>query len=335
MTAGSALDGFGSMLEAIDTVPIPGAPIPLQREAAAVGLSFLGTALRQNHIRRLTERLVLVEHLGADCKTEVDLSLSMLDDDQWKAARLFQTLRTRNTDGGSNQLDESTQSHDSGSPTIWVPVSCISRASAAPIDVQDEAGTRLPRLTQYETSTMVAAGMYRLLMRVLASHPDSTTKTDLSRFLTSIHEARWLVRSAVYAILTERAGPTVRESRSATPGTIGGHGRQYRDLAKQILTDYLPLLDSYFALLTVALNDYLLVVSVDARRDEHLLRFDSPLFAEDEQSSLRRVARAISAPRGFDAPRAWWRQIMGSPRNYHLEYEGEIPSNISSYHLVA
>lgn len=330
LNGSDGLDGLGSLLEAVDTVPIPGAPNALPREAAAVGLSFLGTALRQNHVRRLTERLVLVEHLGAECRSEVDISLSMLDDDQWKAAQLFQSLRNRST---AAELSRPVQPR----AAIWVPVSCVSRRNAAPMDVRDEAGTRLPRLTQFESSTMVAAGMYRLLTRVLTSHPDATKKTDLGRFLTSIHEARWLVRSALYAILTERAAPTVAAPR-LTPEAAGGHGRQYRDLARQILIEYRPLLESYFALLNVAVNDSLLVVSLDTRRDEHLLRFDSPLTAVEGEAAAGRRLTGLPGLTGGGSPvnpRRLWHRLVGSPRNYHLEYEGEIPSNIRSYHLVA
>ena len=313
----SLLDGLGSLMEAIETVPIPGAPIPVARDMAAVGLSFLGTALRQNHIRRLTERLMLVEHLTAECRVEVDISLNLLDDDQWEAANLFRSLRSRNSDG--QQSTSGIRLPDPPAPSVWVPVSSIPRRRATPIDVRDERGTRLPRLTQYESSSMIAAGMYRLLTRVLASHPDAGRRSELRDFLTRLDEARWLVQTALYAIVGERAAPTRSTSRQSTPNTVGGHGRQYRDLAKGILRTYARTLNSYFGLLNVAVNDYLLVVAVDAERDEHLLRYDSPMYAEPERSG----------------PRTFWRQIAGSPRKYHLEYQCEIPSNIRSYHVVA
>ena len=56
------MDGMESLKEAILTVPIPGAPPRLSTDGAAVGLAFLDTVIRQNHVRRLTERLTLVEH---------------------------------------------------------------------------------------------------------------------------------------------------------------------------------------------------------------------------------------------------------------------------------
>lgn len=86
------LNGFAAPQEAIRTVPVPGAPPAMSREGAAVGLAFLDMALRQNHIRRLTERLHLVEHCSAVRTTEVDIRLSLLDQRQRDATQLFQRL---------------------------------------------------------------------------------------------------------------------------------------------------------------------------------------------------------------------------------------------------
>ncbi|MBE8518474.1 hypothetical protein ILP97_13325 [Amycolatopsis sp. H6(2020)] len=56
------MDGFSLLEEAIRSMPVPGAPPRLSLDGAAVGLSFLDTALRLNHVRRLTERISLVDH---------------------------------------------------------------------------------------------------------------------------------------------------------------------------------------------------------------------------------------------------------------------------------
>lgn len=142
------MDGITSLKEAIRTVPIPGSPPPGSREGAAVGLAFLDMALRQNHIRRLTERLTLVEHRAATRTTEVDIRLSLLDNNQRESSRLFEELTSRSPAIESNKDEDGT-----GRSSIWVPVTRISRRSVAPIDVVDSSGVKLPRLIQYETSS--------------------------------------------------------------------------------------------------------------------------------------------------------------------------------------
>src|SRR5262245_56594671 len=131
------LDGMDSLKQAIWTVPMPGAPPRLSKDGAAVGLAFLDAALRQNHVRRLTERLTMSEHRTARCTTEVDISLGMLDDEQRAAGLLYQRLRHHGTakDRPSGDL-------------LWVPVS-LARRRHAPIEVVSASAERLPRLTQY------------------------------------------------------------------------------------------------------------------------------------------------------------------------------------------
>src|SRR6266540_2212425 len=143
------LNGVDSLKEAIRIIPIPGAPASLSREAAAIGLAFLDMSLRQNHIRRLTERLTLIEHRAAVKTTEVDIRLSLLDPGQREASALFQRLTSRSTGIEMESV--------AGRPSIWVPITPISKQSVSPIDVVDADGSKLPRLTQFETSRLLAS----------------------------------------------------------------------------------------------------------------------------------------------------------------------------------
>ena len=69
------MDGRTALRYAVASIPLPGAP-PLMTDAgAAIGLSFLDSALRLNHVRRLTERLSVVDHRVARRVTQVDVSL--------------------------------------------------------------------------------------------------------------------------------------------------------------------------------------------------------------------------------------------------------------------
>ncbi|WBB69260.1 hypothetical protein [Micromonospora sp. WMMD812] len=304
-----------SLERAIRTVPVPGAPPPLSREGAAVGLAFLDMALRQNHIRRLTERLSFVEHGVASRTTEVDVRLSLLDPSQREASHLFQRLSSRSA--------RDPEQEQPSTPTIWVPVTRISRLSVSPIDVVDAAGNKLPRLTQYETSRLLASGLYRLLKGILSSRPESRQSSNVSRLLRE-EQARWLIQAALLALLTERTRPLgdveQHEYGNLQTSAVGAPGADdCRDLVLSVLRQYAPQLDSYANLLDVALNDYLLVTALDLTKDDHLLSYDAPVH-------LREQGRAAGPAR------VWSRSTSA---RYRIQYLARIPASLRSYHVVA
>lgn len=305
------MDGISCLREAISVVPVPGAPPRLSRDGAVVGLAFLDAALRLNHVRRLTERLSLVEHRIAHRITEVDISLNMLDRGQRAAARLFQQL--------VSHAIEDAEPNSTYERTLWVPVARVSRRTAEPVDVRDAAGNRVPRLTQYETSRLMASGLYRLFREILMSHPDSSdTSSDLHDVLSRIHEPRWLIQAALLTLFTERSRPESPAGRRRTPGTVDGHVRQYRDMALNVLDRYGPYLKDYSALLDVALNDHLVVVALDAAIDEHLLTYETPMYVNERAGLPQRV----------------WRAFRASGEGYYVQYWTSVPSTLRSYHLI-
>ena len=305
------MDGLSCLREAISTVPVPGAPPRLSRDGAVVGLAFLDCALRLNHVRRLTERLALVEHRIARRTTEVDISLKMLDRGQSSAAKLFQQLATHTL--------SSPQPRSTPDNAIWVPVARIPRRTADAIDIRDASGRKVPRLTQYETSRLMVSGLYRLLRESLTSHPDSSNPdTDLNHIMYRVHEPRWLIQAALLTIFTERSEPKRPMVRKATPRTVEGHARQYRKLALSIFDQYSDYLKDYCALLNVALNEHLLVVALDATTDEHLLTYDTPLYVNERPPFLGRA----------------WRSLRASGEGYYVQYNTNIPSTLRSYHLI-
>jgi hypothetical protein len=207
------VDGRTALQHAIMSVPVPGAP-PRQFSAAAIGLSFLDSALRLNHVRRLTERLTITDHRVARRITEIDISLRMLDSGQRHAATLSRELRNAGPRRGGSRADR-----------IWVPVARISRQSAAPVEVFDAAGSRLPRLTQYEASRLLASGLFRLLRGILDSLPSATPESDLHRFLHRAHESEWLVQHAIDILMTERHRPEAVLPRLTSEGVLEGQER--------------------------------------------------------------------------------------------------------------
>src|SRR5437763_8609975 len=246
-----------SLRHAIETIPIPGAPPRLSRQGAAVGLALLDTSLRLNHVRRLTERLTVVEHGSARRTTEVDVSLKLLDEGQRQATAELQDLigKEHGVRAGSRQARQR---------SLWVPLARLPRRDVSPVDVFDSHGQKLPRLTQHEASRLIASGLYRLLRGILSSHEHAQlAKQDLNTFLFQVHEPRWLVQQALLTLLTERNHPEVPFDLLTAEGTVPGYGRQCREMALHMLDRYAPLLVEYAQLLDIAVRDYLLVVALD------------------------------------------------------------------------
>jgi hypothetical protein len=298
------MTGYDALIEAVQSVALPAAPPRTSIEGAAVGLSFLDTVLRLNHVRRLTDRLTVVEHRSAQRTTEVDVDLDMLDENQRQAAALFQRLVSQ---GQQNPSDLAS--------TVWVPVARISRQSVAPVDVLNASGQKLPRLTQYETSRLLASALFHLLRGILAGDPKARKHdTPLNRLLFKEHEARWLIQAGLQTLLTDRNRPQ-RKHASAHPA---GPQTKERILALEVLQNHKALLADYRSLLDIAVNDYLLVVALDSRTDEHLLTYDAPLRVTESRR------RALSLPA----------KLRANSRGYLAEYQSTIPVGLRSYHLV-
>jgi hypothetical protein len=307
------VDSLSVLQEAIATVPIPAAPPRLSRDGAAVGLGFLDAALRLNHVRRLTERLTITQHRLAQRSTEVDISINMLTDIQLEAARAYQTLASHRPT--ESQPDEHSET------TLWVPISRLSRTSVGPIEVHDASGRRLPRLTQYETSRLIAWGLYRLLRGILISDQDAqNAETDLGALLFRVHEPRWLIQSAILTVLTEGSKPqTTVDSVGLEARIARAASDPYRQMALTVFDRYRHLLDDYIQLFDFAVNDYIVVVALDSSFDEHLLTYESPLYVTDRDSWTAQV----------------WRLIRANREGYYVSYRTDIPSTLRSYHLVA
>lgn len=354
---------------------MPVAPARLSREGGVVGLSFLETALRQNHVRRITEYIKCFEAWTAERRIEVDVSLTLLEPGQREASKRFQEMRLRartepvrsgteyrqigprtyphptafasEADAAElarHDIGETLSAHHpetvpiSGPPseaggyedTLWLPIARMSRREIAPVSVHDATGSRIPLLTQFETSRLLASGMYRLLRSILRSGSgDYPTYGDLhsgedearrlrerqrkgvSVFLNRRPEARWLVQSGLLSLLTEQGHPD---------GALGDNSSESkpfeevedpeklapRDLAVEVLKTLSG--SEYDQLLWVALADYILIVGIDPRRDEQMLNFSLPL-------------SVIARRKGGIGP-------------YRVHYTTTAPANIRSYHLM-
>jgi hypothetical protein len=211
------VDSSTALRHAIMSVSVPGAPPRQNTVGAAIGLSFLDSALRLNHIRRLSETLTVTDHRVARRTTEIDISLAMLDEGQRRA-----TMQSRDLRNGSRREDR-----DSGD-RVWVPVARIARRSTVPVVIWDPTGARLPRLTQSECGRLLASGLFRLLHGILDSLPGTTTDSELHLLLHRVPEAEWLVQHAIDVLVTERRRPPSESPRPRAEGVVAGQGARYR-----------------------------------------------------------------------------------------------------------
>jgi len=303
------VDSSTALRQAIASVAVPGAPPRQNAVGAAIGLSFLDSALRLNHIQRLSETLTVTDHRTARRTTEIDVSLAMLDEGQRRAAALSRELRSASRAGGPDQPvpDE-----------VWVPVARIDRRSTAPVTIWDTSGARMPRLTQQECGRLLAAGLFRLLRGILDSLPGAAADSDLHLLLHRVPEAEWLLQYAIDVLVTERHRPPAEPPRPRATGVVAGQGARYRAIALAVLDKHEDALTEFFELLDVALDNDLLIVALDPSRDEHLLTYETPLHVASEEDAGHRVARLLRS----------------SAEGYHLEYRSSISSSIPAYHLV-
>lgn len=318
----TAIDDLRATVAAI---PMPGAPPRVSKDGAIVGLAFLDAALRQNHIRRLTQRLVLAEHRAASVHNQLDVSLGLLDPMQRDAARMFQQLRARTL--GDQQCSPR---------TLWLPVARVSRRSASPVDVRDAQGQLLPRLTQYEISRLLAAAMYEMLKGILSGLPEAHDRDALVHgFLHGSAGARWLVQAGLLTMLTEKSrlvGYSCGKQDETTQGEPSA-----RDVADSILqmgVDHTGALHSFSQVLSIAANDRILIVALDDSLDEHLLSYSSPTY---ERHALA-VENAVSGWRFSTANLAGqFKRFMQTWEGdtYDVEYQTSIPASLRAYHLIA
>jgi hypothetical protein len=199
-----------------------------------------------------------------------------------------------------------------------VPVARIDRQSAAPIEVTGAGGVKLPRLTQFEASRLLASGLFRVLHGILDSQPSATPGSDLHRFLNRAHEAEWLVQHAIDILLTERHRPEAAVPRAAGPGVLEGQGARYRSLALAVLDKNDDALADFFQLFDIALANELLIVGLDPAIDEHLLSYETALHLEPEIGSGPRLGRLLRS----------------TSDGYGVDYRSHISSSIPAYHLV-
>jgi hypothetical protein len=307
------------LTRAIMEVPLPGAPPYAQQLGAEIGLAFVDGALRQNHIRRVSESLQLIEHGAALQTVRVDLSLSLLNEGQRRAGATYSRLR-----GMKHGPARAARQAPAEPQLLWVPVTRLSRRSVSPVEVLDAHGNLVPRLTQDETGQLMAPAMYRLLRSILASDPEASKQGSLlHRLLQRDDAARWVIQRALVALTTERAHPQAAAP-SALPAGVSNDDLPPRRLAAAVLRKKSDVLDEYLRLLHIVINHYFVIVALSTAEEEHTLTYRSPLEASDSQP--RALRQRISQG---------WRLLGNAGNAYDVEYQSRLSTGVRSYHFAA
>jgi hypothetical protein len=327
-----------SLEHLIATLPIPGHPPRYLRVGAEYGTAFFDMALRQNHLRRLTERLQLFDVANMARTVTLDLSLDRLSTSQLEAARRYNAVRRRPS------ADRSSDAGNQGEPDLaWVVIARVPRADTAPVAVYDADGRAVPHLTQEESRDLLNAALYRVLRMILEAHPQASLPDDaLHRFLHVDNRARWLVQHAIGKLVEtgalhlppdERGGarPAWLSELAAfhdhTVATLDGRppppdsAAAIRAEARSILAQHIAGQSAFFELLDLAASDYLLVVGLNAARAEHVLTFEGPLLSAGAKAPVRkRLHQVLNA-------------LPWSSQELVVEYRSRLPPGIHSYHL--
>jgi hypothetical protein len=297
---------------AILAVHVPGSPPRLPRGGDRIGREFADAAERQNHVRRISETLTLVEHGHAERSVRIDLSLGLLTPHQRRAGEDYSRIRASSGQGATRL-------------PLWVPIARLSRRSVSPVEVRDSNGSSVARLTQNETSILLASAAFRLLISILESRASANDPATETALFLNPHagRSRWLMEQAVIALLTERSSP--RSPRWDEPaGADHRTDEPARNRAISVLDENDRSLDQFYSFLDDALNSYLLIVGLDPDTDEHTMSYMSPLEVD------------VVSPKFDYKPR----QIRNSlrdlrQRGYDIRYDTTLPGRVSSYHLNA
>jgi hypothetical protein len=307
---------YDRLLEAVASVAIPGAPPRMSSQGARIGLSFLETVLRQNHTRRFSEDLSLGKRGVVSRTIRQEISLASLTGLQRTAGREYVSYRA-----ASDSVMRSTKEL---SP-IWIPLAHVNRRSSPPIIVRDNMGRAIPTMTRGESSELFAPAICRLFRRILETNASPERPGDLDRLLTRENEARWLLQQAVISLTTERAPARSPHVHHRTSGTALATGGKQRELLKDSLEQLRSRgeLDDFLALMTVAIDEQVLVACLNERMTDHELTYSVPVNGSVVRTALFRTAwKAL-------------RQLVPGRPDYLIAYHTAIPSGVESYHITA
>lgn len=307
------------LIEAVDTVAIPGAPPPMSRTGAQIGLAFLDTVLRQNHTRRLSEDVTLDQRGRIQRSIRQEVCLTFLTSVQVDAGQQYGTYRVARENAGS------AQSHDEPANGLWLPLSRVSRRDSPSVQVRDDTGRYIPTLTRAESSELFAPALYRLLRRIIETNVATAVAPQLGDLLENENEARWLLQRAIISLVTERAPAVTRRPTAGAAGIAPATGGRQRAIVRNALEELHSHgeLDQFLELLTIAVDQQVLIAYVKAANPDQELTYDVP------------VGQRRARQTGWRSPLHTVGRWIFPTADHLIAYDTEIPSGVTSYHFTA
>ncbi len=294
---------------AVTALPLPTAP-PARSTRDVLGLHLIESALRLEHVDRVSEQLSLVDATHMARAIDIDVDIDGMPEGKEIALR----------PGGESA---STQA------PLYVPIARHPRESLGPVVLRDGNGNSLPRLTSRTTNRLLAAGMIRLF-RTLASAdggPQSLRGGDLV--------PTWLIEAAILALIEDgrRDWPVIRHGTSmaaARKTAIDALPSLFtNDITPltQAMWETPPVKGSYpgkaprsgdsphafYKLLNALTADQFIIAVLPPNPRQVRISYDAP----ELRGNFRPAIRRIFLP----------------TRDFTMDYETRIPADVDSFHV--
>jgi hypothetical protein len=334
------------LLDAIDSIPVPGEWLTYSHADEAAGLTLMELSLRMDYIHRVSENLTLVDSTHMHREVSIDLDMRKVTSRQRRALsirplgpmvnRSFRTDAPSGTTTSTPAAEdtEATPEQESGR-LIWVPIARHSRGDLASVEVRNGKDEVMVRLSDDAIKAALSGGLTRLFKAQLTTRlrSDSShglTPADLlSRYLFEraiahcVHHGvrpRSATDSPTSGVESWNGAGLLPTATEQEPGALSPE--EILNIRKQARSYLEELQDrhrqEFLGLLAMASEEQFLVVLLPALPSQVHLHYVAPPMPTDSRTSP--VARRI-------------RNLLPLNREYTVEYETQMPRTINSYHV--
>ncbi len=207
------------LIDLVKTLPKPDHRQVYRTGSARVGMCFLDLGITNSHIVRESESLHMSDRDFLSRTLNLDVSLSLLTHDQYTTAKSYSLIRRR---PNRDVIPPTAMSEQPN--LVWVPITHTDRMASSNLNVVNQAGDRVPLLTQTELLELFDAAfisLLELMLRFAGRSPDRG-RPDSGVFNPE-SPSRWLVEAALTAHLY-RADIVGSRLSNQGDGTAGGSG---------------------------------------------------------------------------------------------------------------
>src|SRR5512144_1102926 len=180
---------LNDLVETLQRIPVPGSRPHYTPADKAAGLTLLDLSLRMEHVHRVTEELTLVDSTHMRRSVAVDVDLRRVNSRQ-RAAVAVRPL------GPLVATPDAGPDRDLAQPPaamIWVPIARQSRSDHAAIDILNDRGEIVPRLTSSAVHRALVAGLNQLIRTEITA----SSKPSQGGWRRRELQSRWLIERAV------------------------------------------------------------------------------------------------------------------------------------------